>query len=233
VTHAPAGGAKINEPDVYGGEDAVPDIAPALAYCLGRAADLWIFAYGSLMWHPGFPHDATAPALLRGWHRSFCVYSRNYRGTPERPGLVLGLDRGGSCRGMAFRVPQAEIEPALTYLWMREMAGGVYRMRSLAVETASGRVEAQAFTVRRDHPGYAGKMTLEETARLIVQGNGCRGPCRDYLANTVRHIETLGLDDGPLHRLEERVQFLAASLPAEASRPEPLPEALAFRGDGI
>src|SRR5271166_4937166 len=94
-------------------------LAPAVQACLERRSDIWIFGYGSLMWNPGFPHCAAAPALLRGWHRSFCVYSHRYRGTPERPGLVLGLDRGGACRGMAFRVPTSEVGAALGYLWDR------------------------------------------------------------------------------------------------------------------
>ena len=92
-------------------------------------SDIWIFAYGSLMWNPGFAHAERQPALLHGWHRSFCVYSHRYRGTPDRPGLVLGLDRGGSCRGVAYRVAQEKARDTLAYLWDREMVLGVYRPR--------------------------------------------------------------------------------------------------------
>src|SRR5262249_20055039 len=148
------------------------------------------------------PYCAQEPALLRGWHRSFCVYSHRYRGTPEKPGLVLGLDRGGSCRGVAYRIRAAEVEGAMEYLWEREMTGGVYAARHLPVEMASGRGEAWGFVVRRDQPGYAGRLSVDETARLILQGIGGRGPCREYLEKTVRQLEELGHVDGPLHRLE-------------------------------
>ncbi len=165
------------------------------------------------MWNPGFAHDVVEPALLRGWHRSFCLYSHRYRGTPERPGLVLGLDRGGACRGMAIRIPAAEAPAAMAYLWEREMVGGVYDLRPVRVATAQGALSAHAFTVRRAHPGYAGRLTTDETARLILQGIGGRGHCREYLANTVRQLECLGHLDGPLHKLEERVKQLATLEP--------------------
>jgi glutathione-specific gamma-glutamylcyclotransferase len=195
-----------------GGFEGTPDIGPVLAQCLEENSDIWIFTYGSLMWNPGFPHSAAEPALLRGWHRSFCIYSKQYRGTGEKPGLVLGLDRGGSCRGLAFRIPCAEIVPALDYLWEREMSGGgVYEMRTVPVALigTGTRLKARTFTVRPMHPWYAGRQPLDDAARLILQGVGCRGSCRDYFYNTIRHLETLGLADGPLHRLERRVRELA------------------------
>ncbi|HZS82821.1 MAG TPA: gamma-glutamylcyclotransferase [Stellaceae bacterium] len=203
--------------DIYADENEEacdPLAAPEVRACLARRCDIWIFGYGSLMWNPGFRHCAAEPALLHGWHRSFCVYSRRYRGTPERPGLVLGLDRGGSCKGMAFRIAVADLEEALGQLWQREMVGGVYDMRELTLRLAGGgTVSAHAFTVRRSHPGYAGRLSLDETARLILQGIGGRGHCREYLENTVRHLERLGLVDGPLHRLEAKVKELAAKEP--------------------
>ena len=198
--------------DVYdGGAETTPPLAAHLEACLARGSDLWIFGYGSLMWNPGFAHCGAEPALLRGWHRSFCVYSRRYRGTPERQGLVLGLDRGGACRGMAFRVSRPAIADALSYLWEREMSGGIYDMREVRVRSAAGEVRAHAFTVRRSHPGYAGRLSVDETARLILQGLGGRGPCREYLENTVRQLECLGHLDGPLHKLEQRVRALAVA----------------------
>ncbi len=163
--------------------------------------DFWVFGYGSLMWDPGFPHIEVRVALLRGYHRRFCVYSHRYRGTPECPGLVLGLDRGGSCRGLVFRVPAAEGQDVLAYLHEREMITGVYLPTWLAVETQEGPVSAAGFVVDRKHEQYTGRLTLEETARLILQGHGARGACTDYLANTVRHLEGLGLGAGPLKRL--------------------------------
>lgn len=164
-------------------------------------SDIWVFGYGSLMWNPGFEHEEARPALLHGWHRAFCVYSHRYRGTPERPGLVLGLDRGGSCRGMAFRVAQARAIEALDYLWDREMVHGVYRPRILRTATVDGRVECHAFTVDRAHHQYAGGLHEAEMVRLILQGTGLGGHNREYLINTVRHLDELGIGDGPLHRL--------------------------------
>jgi cation transport protein ChaC len=200
--------------DDYGGPSDDPQpIPPEIQDRLARQCDIWVFGYGSLMWNPGFPHCAAEPALLRGWHRSFCVYSHRYRGTPERPGLVLGLDRGGACRGVAFRVSAPDVRTALGYLWEREMVGGVYDMRELGVSTRAGIIKAHAFTVRRSHAGYAGRLGIDETARLILQGLGGRGPCREYLENTVRQLECLGLVDGPLHKLEQRVKELAAVEP--------------------
>src|SRR5260221_2141329 len=165
--------------DEYGGPvEEIPPLSIEIAALLARGEDIWIFAYGSLMWNPGFAHDAVEPALLRGWHRSFCVYSHRYRGTPARPGLVLGLDRGGACRGMAIRIPAAEAAGAIDYLWEREMAGGVYDCRPVRLCAATGPAEAFAFTVRRTHPGYAGRLSVNETARLILQGIGGTGRCR-------------------------------------------------------
>src|SRR5258708_40082984 len=113
---------RILDNDAYAGPvDPAPALPPEIAALLARRQPIWVFAYGSLMWNPGFAHDAAEPALLRGWHRSFCVYSHRYRGTPERPGLVLGLDRGGACPGLALRIPAAAAEAAMSYLWEREM----------------------------------------------------------------------------------------------------------------
>jgi glutathione-specific gamma-glutamylcyclotransferase len=186
--------------------DPMPDWVAALR---DSTEPVWIFAYGSLMWNPEMPFAERRPALLRGWHRSFCLYSRDYRGTPERPGLVLGLDRGGSCRGIAYRLPAAGLGPAIDRVWAREMAGEVYRMRPVTVVTTQGRIGAYAFVVRRDRSDYAGRLSSEEVARIIAVAAGGRGTGRDYLANTVRHLEELGIEDGPLHRLRDRVEFLS------------------------
>ena len=184
-------------------------LVPEIAECVARRCDLWIFGYGSLMWDPGFAHAEAQPALLRGYHRSFCVYSRRHRGTPERPGLVLGLDRGGACKGIAFRVLAADVAAALHYLWDREMVRGTYRLKEVPVEIVGRRVSARVFVVDRVHPSYAGRLSTDEAARLILQGIGGSGSCRQYLENTVRELRKLGLVDGPIHRLEERVRELA------------------------
>lgn len=203
---APATGAEARG----NGAAALGALAPEIAQCLASGQDLWIFGYGSLMWNPGFPHAEAQPALLRGYHRAFCVYSSRYRGTPERPGLVLGLDRGGACKGVAFRVPAAELALALHYLWEREMTNRTYHLRAVSVRIPVGAVAARAFVVDRTHQNYAGRLSLDETARLIIQGIGARGPCRQYLENTVAELRRLGQLDGPIHRLEMKVRELAA-----------------------
>lgn len=163
--------------------------------------DFWVFGYGSLMWHPGFPHLEVRLARLRGLHRSFCVYSHLYRGTPQVPGLVLGLDRGGSCHGMVFRVPAGEGEEVLDYLYEREMVTGVYRPSWRSAATDQGPVRAITFVVDRAHRQYAGRLSHDETVALILQGCGNRGPCMEYLENTVHHLRALGLNDRALERL--------------------------------
>ena len=164
-------------------------------------SDVWVFGYGSLMWNPGFEHVEARPALLHGWHRSFCIYSHRYRGTPERPGLVLGLDRGGSCRGTAYRIARLRALEVLDYLWDREMVNGVYTPRILHPRTPGGHPACHVYTVDRAHYQYAGGLDEREMVRLIRQGVGMGGHNRDYLANTVRHLGELGISDGPLHRL--------------------------------
>jgi glutathione-specific gamma-glutamylcyclotransferase len=168
---------------------------------------VWMFAYGSLLWDTELRDAATEPALLHGYHRSFCLYSHDYRGTTKNPGLTLGLDRGGSCRGAALRLPTE----ALDRIWHREMSGRlVYAARLLRVQTANGTRQTLAFTALRSCPDYAGTLPLDEAARMILQAAGRRGTCRDYFENTLRHLEQLGFADRPLRRLAKRVQALAA-----------------------
>jgi cation transport protein ChaC len=192
----------------------------AIAALRDGGQPVWIFAYGSLIWHPEFPYAEAEPALLRGYHRSFCLYSYDYRGTPARPGLVLGLDRGGSCRGMAFRLPPDSLVEAFDRVWLREMSGRpVYETRLLPVKTASGMRRAVAFTVLRHCPDYVGGLAQDEAARIIIAAAGRRGACRDYFENTLRHLEQLGLADRPLRRLAERVEALSAAAPAGSAAP--------------
>jgi cation transport protein ChaC len=175
---------------------------------LPAGEDFWVFGYGSLMWHPGFPHLEVRPARLRGLHRSFCVYSHRYRGTPEAPGLVLGLDRGGSCHGMVFRVPAGEGEEVLDYLYEREMVTGVYNPAWRRAETPGGPVSAITFVVDRAHKQYAGRGDHDAVVALILQGCGKRGPCLEYLQNTVHHLRALGLKDRALERLLKETERL-------------------------
>jgi cation transport protein ChaC len=171
--------------------------------------DIWVFAYGSLMWDPGFDHEAREPALVRGYHRAFCVSSPNYRGTRERPGLVLGLVAGGSCRGFALRIAAARRREVMSYLEAREMPEPIYHCRRLKVETAAGARHAYAFVVNRDHALYAGKLPTDAIARRILAAAGNRGPNRVYLANTVRHLDELGVADTAIHALHRAVARLA------------------------
>ncbi len=163
--------------------------------------DIWVFGYGSLMWRPNFPHTETQPALLRGYHRALCIYSTEYRGTRERPGLVPGLDRGGSCRGRAFKVAGKDAQEVIAYLHEREMTNRVYRPKWLPVTVPSGKVSAYAFLADRKHKRYISRLSETDAVRLILQGRGKMGTCLDYVQNLVCHLDELGIPDGPLHRL--------------------------------
>lgn len=166
--------------------------------------DLWVFGYGSLMWRPGFDVVERAPARLEGYHRSFCLASVHHRGSPERPGLVLGLDRGGSCDGVAYRVEAAKAASVRAYLRERELVNGVYREAFLPV-TLHGpehrRVSALAFIVERAHPSYAGRQALSRQAEMIRCARGLSGDNLDYLVNTVTLLRTLGIRERSLERL--------------------------------
>ncbi len=174
----------------------------------------WVFAYGSLMWHPGFPHEESRPALLRGYHRAFCINSHHYRGTPERPGLVLGLDRGGSCRGIAFRVASGDRQAVKDYLDERELVSYAYRPKVFSVATPQGCVSAYAYVADRSHHQYAGHLGLDRAAEIIMEAEGCAGLNRDYLINTVRRLEKEGFRDERLHALLKRVEHLTGIIEA-------------------
>src|SRR4029434_6628803 len=166
--------------------------------------DLWVFGYGSLMWRPGFEFIERLPARLIGEHRALCVYSFVHRGTPEKPGLVLGLDRGGACRGVAFRVAEKNRAATIAYLREREQVTSVYRevKRSVWLENeARQRVSALAFVVDRGHVQYAGRLSLAEQLRHVQQGHGRSGNNRDYVLSTVKAIEAQGFRDQQLHQL--------------------------------
>lgn len=166
--------------------------------------DLWVFGYGSLMWRPGFEFVEQVPARLIGEHRALCVYSFDHRGTPEKPGLVLGLDRGGACRGIAFRVAAKRRADTVDYLRSREQTTNVYRevMRSVWLENeARQRVSALAYVVDRGHVQYAGRLSLAEQLHYVRQGHGRSGNNRDYVLSTVKSIEAQGFRDPQLHQL--------------------------------
>lgn len=182
-----------------------PDLPP-VDYPLPQlpdGEDLWIFGYGSLMWRPGFDHLGIQDAQLYGYHRAFCVSSVVHRGTRENPGLVLGLDRGGSCRGKGILCPADIREPVIDYLYRREMVTSVYRPRMVRIKLMESGVMTLALTFVADpaHEQYCGKPSLEDAARIIARAQGRGGPNVDYLKSTLEHLDEFGIADGPLHRI--------------------------------
>jgi len=161
--------------------------------------DLWVFGYGSLMWRPGFDFEERTLATVRGYHRSLCIYSHVHRGSPDRPGLVLGLDRGGACRGVAFRVAARLRDATLACLREREQITLVYHEANLAATLADGRrARVLAYVVEPRHPQYAGRLPLAELVRLVRQGVGVSGRDADYVRNTHDHLTALGIADRTL-----------------------------------
>jgi cation transport protein ChaC len=163
--------------------------------------DVHVFAYGSLIWNPAFHYVDRMPGYLHGWHRRFCLRLMAGRGTPEKPGLMLALDRGGACKGVVYRIAADQAREELSILWRREMFGGSYNARWVKVETAEGENRAVTFVCNRDNPRYIPELSDAESARLIATGCGDLGTCREYLENTVEHLATLGMRDSRLSRI--------------------------------
>src|ERR1700691_4605920 len=171
-----------------------------------EAGDLWVFGCGSLMWRPAFDVVERVPARLRGLHRALCVFSFVHRGTPEKPGLVLGLDRGGMCRGIAFRVAAAKRDSTIAYLRGREQVTSVYleTMRRIELEDEARRqVRALCYIVDRGHVQYAGRLSVEQSVHYVRQGHGRSGNNRDYVIETVRALEALGYRESDLHLIAD------------------------------
>jgi cation transport protein ChaC len=182
-----------------------------------KGAGWWVFAYGSLLWNPLFPFAESRRASVHGLHRRFCLLSLASRGTPDAPGLVLGLDRGGSCRGVAYRLPAPLAMDELHLLWRREMVTGAYLPRWLHVD-CDGRAQiALGFVVRRDHAQYTPKLTIDEQAEVIARASGAFGSSADYLERTRVSLATHGIVDLYLERLAARVaaRALVADTPIE------------------
>ena len=161
--------------------------------------DLWIFAYGSLMWRPDFVFEEQCRGRMFGYHRALCIYSHHHRGTAERPGLVLGLDRGGSCVGLCFRIAAARRAATLEAVRIRELVSGVYAEIAAPVRLDDGRrIAALAYAARRDHAQYAGALAPPDVTRLVAQGVGEAGANVDYVRNTHAHLDGLGIADARL-----------------------------------
>ena len=168
-------------------------------------ADVWLFGYGSLVWNPIVHFDERRVARLHGFHRSFCLWSHVNRGSLQKPGLVLGLDSGGSCRGVAFRIAGRHAEDELRLLWRREMVLGAYCPRWAKVDTGEETLQAIAFFVNREHPNYAGRLPLETVIKTLVSTRGQLGTPAEYLLETVRGLTEHGVRDAYLLELRKRV----------------------------
>jgi cation transport protein ChaC len=170
--------------------------------------DVWLFAYGSLIWNPAFHYVERQPMLIRGWHRQFCLSTPVGRGTPDQPGLVLGLDRGGSCRGVAFRIARAEAEAELELVWRREMVTGAYvpRWVRLHGQDVPHGTSGITFTINRAAPNYVRPVSEADTARVIASACGALGSCRDYLFDTIHGLEGFEIHDHHLDRIAHLVR---------------------------
>lgn len=169
--------------------------------------EFWVFGYGSLMWRPGFDYVERHAAWIEGYHRALCVYSHVHRGTPERPGLVMGLDLGGRCRGVAFRVSDERREATLAYLRERELVTHVYHEVAATLRLDDGRqVEALAYVVDRSHPQYARDLDRHTTLRFVRQGLGRSGANADYVLATVDHMRELGVEDPQMSWLADELR---------------------------
>ncbi len=172
--------------------------------------ETWVFAYGSLIWDPCFAHVERRPATLKGYRRAFNIWSALARGTPENPGLGLGLETGGEeCRGVTYRMDPAHEQDGLRTLWRREMFTGVYRPLWLTVDADGKPVDALVFVVVPGHPQYAGDLDRQATAEIIARARGERGPCRDYLARTFHALAEVDIDDDELKELLAQVEARA------------------------
>ena len=167
----------------------------------GGHEDLWVFAYGSLIWKPDFDYTERRPARVHGWHRALKMWSRINRGTPERPGLVFGMLSGGCCRGMVFRIPRHDGREVLTRLWSREMVTAVYDPRWLTCQTPHGPVKALAFTLSRKSPSHTGELSEEEYRAIFEQAEGIYGTTLEYAHRTLEELKRHNIHDRHLERL--------------------------------
>ncbi len=169
--------------------------------------DLWLFAYGSLMWSPNCEYSQKVAARIFGYHRSFCLWSRINRGTPDNPGLVLALESGGSCRGFAYRIARDCVQDLMMPLWKREMLYGSYQPSWVQCHLSPDRRQsALAFVIDPAASGYCGHLTDFERVDCIVKGKGTYGTSAEYLFKTVEALDELGIHDQSLHRLAQHVR---------------------------
>ena len=176
-----------------------------------RALDelVWVFGYGSLMWRPGFVPDAFEPARLDGFRRSLCIQSHHYRGTPDRPGVVLGLveSEGAACVGRAIGFDPTRATEIMRYLDERELVTNVYERREVPLYLIDARtvVQSWAYIARPDHEQFLGSLAEDELVELVCQGTGSAGTCQDYVVNTLRHLNDIGIEEPWLEHLSGRI----------------------------
>jgi cation transport protein ChaC len=180
----------------------------------GPQGDVWIFAYGSLIWNPIFPVAEERVAKVHGLHRSFCIWSRIGRGSPDRPGLVLGLNRGGNCRGVVLRLEQKHIAEELALVWRREMVTGAYKPTWIKARTDDGPVHAIAFVADRRRDSFAAGLSEDDVARIVGSGSGFLGSCTEYLAQTTAGLAARGIQDEGLERIARRCGCAGRAGPA-------------------
>jgi len=166
--------------------------------------DLWVFAYGSLIWDPAVQVDEYRYGMLPGWRRRFCMLLEGGRGSHERPGLMAALDEGGHCDGVVFRIPAALVDQETKYMWRREMFSGAYRPVFLEAATPQGPVDTLVFVMDRENRRYMPGLSEEEAARMVALAEGGLGPNFAYLDSLVRHLEQLGIEDEEIQRLHTR-----------------------------
>ncbi|MEN9559571.1 MAG: hypothetical protein RLZZ502_782 [Pseudomonadota bacterium] len=167
-----------------------------------QCSDVWLFGYGSLIWNPQITYTEKRLATLHGYHRSLCLWSQINRGTPQNPGLVLGLEAKGSCQGMVYRIPAAAVAEEMVLIWRREMLMGFYQPTWVKVETACGEcLMALTFVVRIDAPGYAEDLNDAEVVRIMRSAKGRYGSCADYVCNTLTSLHENNIDDANLNRI--------------------------------
>jgi len=199
-------------------EDALDASLRAALASPHRRPDVWLFAYGSLVWNPVLDFDDRCVVTVHGYHRSFCLWSRVNRGTPDTPGLVLGLDRGGRCTGVAYRIPETLAEAELRLLWRREMLLGSYLPRWVHVTRGGAAFRALAFVVNRARPGYAGRLPTERIVEVLRRARGRIGSGVDYLRQTVDGLAAHGIRDPHLLRVDATMQRALGETEPHAAR---------------
>jgi cation transport protein ChaC len=199
-----AGGVIPITPD----EDLRAGQAAALAAAperVRRGGDAWVFGYGSLMWNPAIRYQESRVGTVRGYHRRFCLWAPVGRGCAAHPGLVLGLTRGGSCKGVAYRIKGEHVAEEFSVLWQREMISDGYLPRRVRLHTAEEPLDALTFVINRACPRYAGRLPDDEAARAIAAARGALVTNTEYLLSTVEHLDALGIPDRRLHALKCRL----------------------------